>query len=117
MASFYRRSKVFLLCSINEGLSLACMEAMACGAPVLLSRHVGLAADVRQAGAGWVVNLDGAGLRDGLAEAADNPAELAARGVAARELARERFTWPRIAEEWAVVYERLSSKRAACCCL
>jgi glycosyltransferase involved in cell wall biosynthesis len=31
VADFYRRAQVFLLCSINEGLSLACMEAMACG--------------------------------------------------------------------------------------
>lgn len=35
VAEYYRRARVFLLCSINEGLSLACMEAMACGmAPV-----------------------------------------------------------------------------------
>ncbi|MBI5059396.1 glycosyltransferase family 4 protein [candidate division KSB1 bacterium] len=32
VADYYRRSKVCLLCSVSEGLSLACMEAMACGA-------------------------------------------------------------------------------------
>jgi glycosyltransferase involved in cell wall biosynthesis len=31
VAEYYRSSKVFMLCSINEGLSLASMEAMACG--------------------------------------------------------------------------------------
>ena len=31
VAQYYRRSKVFLLCSLNEGLSLASMEAMRCG--------------------------------------------------------------------------------------
>lgn len=31
VADYYRRGKVFLLCSVSEGLSLACMEAMACG--------------------------------------------------------------------------------------
>jgi glycosyltransferase involved in cell wall biosynthesis len=31
VAPFYRRAKVFLLCSINEGLSLASMEALRCG--------------------------------------------------------------------------------------
>lgn len=28
---YYRRARVFLLCSLSEGLSLGCMEAMACG--------------------------------------------------------------------------------------
>ena len=31
VSGYYRKAKVFLLCSINEGLSLACMEAMGCG--------------------------------------------------------------------------------------
>lgn len=31
VADYYRRSKIFMLCSINEGLSLASMEAMRCG--------------------------------------------------------------------------------------
>ncbi|MBU0507624.1 glycosyltransferase family 4 protein [bacterium] len=31
VADYYRRARIFLLCSMNEGLSLACMEAMACG--------------------------------------------------------------------------------------
>jgi glycosyltransferase involved in cell wall biosynthesis len=31
VGDYYRRGKVFLLCSINEGLSLASMEAMGCG--------------------------------------------------------------------------------------
>lgn len=108
---------LFVLSSFQENFGIGAVESMACGSPVLLSRQVGLASDVRNAGAGWVVTLDVAGLRDGLADAAGNPTELATRGAAARELARERFTWPRIAAEWTVAYERLSLKRAACCCL
>ena len=45
VASFYRRARVFLLCSISEGLSLACMEAMACGA-VPVTTDCGDMADV-----------------------------------------------------------------------
>jgi len=45
VASYYRRARVFLLCSINEGLSLACMEAMACGA-VPVTTDCGDMADV-----------------------------------------------------------------------
>lgn len=45
VAPFYRRARVFLLCSIREGLSLACMEAMACGA-VPVTTDCGDMADV-----------------------------------------------------------------------
>ena len=37
MASYYRQAKVFVLTSNSEGLSCACMEAMACGLPVVVS--------------------------------------------------------------------------------
>jgi glycosyltransferase involved in cell wall biosynthesis len=84
---------------------------MACGTPVLLSRQVGLAAEVLANRAGWIVSLDAAGLSRGLTEAASNPAELAARGTAARALVRERFTWPRIAQEWIALYQKLSSQK------
>ncbi|HUJ71556.1 MAG TPA: glycosyltransferase [Verrucomicrobiae bacterium] len=107
---------LFVLSSLQENFGIGPVESMACGSPVLLSRQVGLASDVRKAGAGWVIDLDAAGLRDGLAQATGNPMELATRGAAARELVRERFTWSRIAGEWAVLYEKLSLKKAACCC-
>ncbi len=108
---------LFVLSSFQENFGIGAVESMACGTPVLLSHQVGLASVVRNAGAGWLVNLDGDGLRDGLVDATDNPTELAARGDAARELVRERFTWPQIAGEWMAIYERLSSEREACCSL
>jgi len=107
---------LFVLSSFQENFGIGAVESMACGSPVLLSHQVGLAPVVCNAGAGWVVNLDGDGLRNSLVEVAGNSTELATRGDAARELVRERFTWPRIACEWTAVYERLSSKREACCC-
>lgn len=36
--AYYRRAKIFLLCSVNEGLSLACLEAMACGCVPVVAR-------------------------------------------------------------------------------
>lgn len=38
VAAYFQRAKVFLLCSINEGLSLACLEAMACGVVPVVAR-------------------------------------------------------------------------------
>jgi glycosyltransferase involved in cell wall biosynthesis len=57
---YYRRARVFLLCSISEGLSLACMEAMACGA-VPVAADCGDLADVVQPGiTGALLPLDAA---------------------------------------------------------
>ncbi len=100
-------SDLFALSSFQENFGIGAVEAMACGTPVLLSQQVGLASEVLAAGAGWVVNLDAAGLRVGLAEAATSSAELATRGAAARALVRERFTWSRIAEEWSAAYGKI----------
>ncbi len=49
VAPYYRRTKIFLLCSINGGLSLACLEAMACGA-VPVTTDCGEMGDVARSG-------------------------------------------------------------------
>ncbi|GAC13694.1 glycosyltransferase [Aliiglaciecola lipolytica] len=38
VADFFKRSKLFLLCSVNEGLSLASLESMACGVVPIVAR-------------------------------------------------------------------------------
>lgn len=101
---------LFALGSFQENFGIGAVEAMACGTPVLLSRQVGLASEVLAANAGWVLNLDAAGLRAALAEATASSAELTARGTAARTLVRERFTWPTIADKWTVEYRKISVK-------
>jgi glycosyltransferase involved in cell wall biosynthesis len=98
---------LFALGSFQENFGIGAVEAMACGTPVLLSRQVGLAAEVLAAGAGWIVNLDAAGLRAGLAEATTSSAELSTRGAAARTLVYERFTWSRIADVWSAAYRKI----------
>lgn len=49
---YYRRGRVFLLCSISEGLSLACMEAMASGMVPVTSDCGDMADLVGERGAG-----------------------------------------------------------------
>jgi glycosyltransferase involved in cell wall biosynthesis len=60
VASYYRRARVFLLCSISEGLSLACMEAMACGAVPVTTDCGDMADVVRDQITGALLQMDAA---------------------------------------------------------
>ncbi len=55
---YYRRAKVFLLCSINEGLSLASMEAMGCGMVPVTSDCGDMAEVVRTGQTGVLLPID-----------------------------------------------------------
>ncbi|MCB9358265.1 MAG: glycosyltransferase family 4 protein [Calditrichaeota bacterium] len=55
VAQFYRRARVFLLCSVNEGLSLASMEAMSCGMVPVAAECGDMAEVVRSGETGWLM--------------------------------------------------------------
>jgi glycosyltransferase involved in cell wall biosynthesis len=55
---FYRRARVFLLSSINEGLSLASMEAMACGMVPVVSDCGDMAEVARNNQTGCLLPID-----------------------------------------------------------
>jgi glycosyltransferase involved in cell wall biosynthesis len=83
---------------------------MACGTPVLLSRQVGLATDVAEHGAGWIVDLQQDGLRNGLLEATADATEARKRGANARRLVADRFTWSRVSAQLRLLYESLLTR-------
>lgn len=60
MASFYRCADVFILPSYREGLSVALMEAMAAGLPILCSQIRGNTDLVRNGTNGYLFNPDSA---------------------------------------------------------
>lgn len=87
----------FCLPSRQEGFSVAITEAMACGLPVVISDACHFP-EVEAARAGFVVPLDPAKVATALANILDNPQLASIMGRNGRQLVRDNYTWPRIAE-------------------
>lgn len=106
-ANALREASVVALVSHQENFGLSIVEAMACGVPVLVSRHVNIAEEIEAAGAGWVTSLDRARLLETLRGVLAADDELARRGQAGRELVRRRFVWPAVAVELTELYRSI----------
>lgn len=101
-------ASVFALPALGgEGLSMAALEALAAGIPVLLSPACHLP-EVESAGAGQIVPPDPDALANALRAALTrSPAERARIGAAGRALVEHRFTWDRVAAAYEGVYGEL----------
>lgn len=111
-ASALREAELLALVSHQENFGLCAAEALACGVPVLVSRQVNLAAEVEEAGAGWVAGPGPSGLSLALEEALTSGTERKRRGEAGREYTTKRFSWPGIAGELTDLYRNIAADAA-----
>jgi len=102
-----RRASLFVSPSYQENFGISIVEAMACGVPVLVSRNVDLASEIKATGAGWTSDLNVEGFSRTLSEALQNEKERKLRGARGRELALSRFTWPKVAREMVRLYNEI----------
>lgn len=98
---------VFVLAAEGEGLPISVLEALAAGVPALISDGCYLP-EVREAGAGLVVERTAAAVGDGLRVLllADDARKTQMR-QAARDLVARRFTWQAVAQSLAQVYAQI----------
>ena len=96
---------VFALPAIGEGLSMAVLEAMASGLPVLLSHGCNLP-EVAGAHAGYVIDVDEQELILALEKLFSDPEKLEQMGHNAQNLIRQKFTWQIVAQQMDDVYSR-----------
>jgi glycosyltransferase involved in cell wall biosynthesis len=102
-AALLHRASALVLPSRSENFGNVVLEAWAAGRPVVVTPEVGLAAVVRETGAGIVAAGDlGEALRD-----LPDPARLAEMGERGAREVRARFGWPAVAREMEEVYHRL----------
>ncbi|MBV9890991.1 MAG: TIGR03088 family PEP-CTERM/XrtA system glycosyltransferase [Rhizobacter sp.] len=111
VADMLRTLDVFVLPSLNEGISNTMLEAMASGLPVVASAVGGNLELVEDGVTGSLFTAqDSSGLAD-LLERYLTDADLRRRhGVAAREAAESRFSLTTMIANYGVLYERLCSQ-------
>ena len=109
----FQTASLFVLPSRQENFGIVVAEAMAAGAPVVVSDSVALSGDVLRAEAGWVAPQDAGGLTRVLSEAIASASERRRRGAAGRELAEGRYRWRAVAARLAARYEAIVAEREA----
>ncbi|HSF39040.1 MAG TPA: glycosyltransferase [Thermoanaerobaculia bacterium] len=107
-AALLGRAAVLVLPSRSENFGNVVLEAMAAGCPIAVTPEVGLAATVRETGAGIVADGDPARLGAALAGLLADPARREEMGRRGAEAARERFGWAAVAGEMEREYRRLA---------
>jgi len=100
----------FCLPSRQEGFSMAILEAMAVGVPVVISEGCNFP-EVAEAGAGIVTQLDASKIADGLEYVLADAPRAALMGTHGRALVQSRYTWPEIAEQMLSAYASITPRQ------
>jgi glycosyltransferase involved in cell wall biosynthesis len=102
----YAAANVFALPAVGEGLSMACLEAMAAGLPLVVTPGVNLP-DVERRGAGLLVEREIAPLADALRALLTDTTRRRAMGANGAAWVRESFTWDPIVRQTESMYRSL----------
>jgi glycosyltransferase involved in cell wall biosynthesis len=112
LANVYRTASVFVLPSIEEGMALSVLEAMASGLPVIVTPNTGVTDILEHGREGLVVPpRDAAALAQAILELYENEPKRREMGEAASQTAR-RWTWDSYGDRVASAYARLTATRA-----
>jgi len=103
----YKKADIFVLPTLEEGLSMVILEAMACGLPVIASENSGGKDVINDGENGFIVPIrDIKLLKEKIKYFYDNPGEIKRMGKNARKTAEE-FTWDRYGERIVKEYKKI----------
>jgi glycosyltransferase involved in cell wall biosynthesis len=107
----YASADIFALPSFNEGMSIALLEALASGLPVVVTDTGGTSELVR--GNGLIVPwADAEGLADALAHLIDSPQLRDEMGRRSEEIAKG-FSWKRVSRQYIEVCRQAAERTSA----
>ncbi|WP_350333123.1 glycosyltransferase family 4 protein [Coralliovum pocilloporae] len=114
MNAFLNAADLALLPSLMEATSIAGLEAMACGVPVLGTDTGGIPEIVLTDHTGWLVPTgDGPAFAKKLQELVEQPGKLASLRETARDFAKEGYSWGSRAADLKMHYANALSGSAA----
>ena len=109
IAAVYRQHDVFVLPSLNEGMSNTVLEAMACGLPLILTDTGGTAELLEPEANGFTVAMRSAeDIAAKLRWYAENPEMIRRHGQRSREIAESRG-WRSVAEAYKKLYRSIGT--------
>ena len=106
LPSLYRGAEAFVFPSLHEGFGIPCLEAMACGVPVVAASSGAIPEVVGDAALLVKDPTDANVLAQAIHRILSDSSlrqELVAKGIARAE----RFSWPRLADQVLALYRRL----------
>jgi len=105
--SLLQIADLFVLPSYYENFGIAVAEAMVAGTPVVISDQVHICQDVASAEAGWVGSCKIDDMATLIKSALQSEAERKRRGLNAKELAKNSYSWQAIATQTIQAYEKI----------
>jgi glycosyltransferase involved in cell wall biosynthesis len=104
-ASLFAAASLFVLPSHSEGFSLAILESLAAGVPVIITKGCYFP-EVATTDSGWVISPNVPELECSLREALElSTSDLSNRGERGFKLVRDKYTWSRVGQQMADVYD------------
>jgi len=105
---YYSQGSVFCLASIEEGLAMVQVQAMACGLPLIITTNTGGADLVREGREGFILPIrDVAALKEKILYCYENPEEARRMGEAGRRRAGAGYTWADHGDKIIVHFRRI----------
>lgn len=105
---FYQEASVFVLPSLNEGMSNAMLEALACGLPIISTQTGGADELVRDGENGYIIKFkDSNDIVEKLEKLMNDPDLLQKMGEASRRRAQN-LSWENVAKEYFELYKKVS---------
>lgn len=108
---YYSQSSVFVMMSIEEGMALVQLQAMACGLPVICTTNTGGEDIIRGGSDGFIIPIrDVEKLKEQLTYLYENPGICRQMGQSAKERVSSGFTWDDYGEKLVAAYQRILKK-------